>query len=246
MASASGISYGAITNGDFTGGSTLPGWTTSGDVAAVASLFGVAPPAGATRVAGATTINLGVPPANTLSGTPATIPGTVDTTLGLASGTINSTAQGAVQEASGFAQSFAATAGDTISFRWNFITGEDSGPFGKDFGFYTFHQGTSSSSLNILATSSSPSVVVGAGPGGSLGLANATGYQTTTVTVPSTGTWTLGFGVGDALNNPGTDSVLGVASVTYTPVPEPWAWSLMSALALGGLAVARRTRFSRA
>jgi len=244
MASTAGLAYGQVLNGDFsTGGGSLTSWTPAGDVAAVPTLFGIAAPAPATTAAGLTTIGFNVPPFTTLSGTKAIMaPATIDSSLGLAAGTVAGTVQGGVSDASGLSQTFSANAGDTINFKWDFLTGEDNSGFGKDFAFYTLHQGTGSSSLSVLASDTSSLN----GPSGTSGFQRTSGWTTKSITVPSSGTWTLGFGVADGAFNPGTDSALGIASVSITPVPEPWAWSLMSALALGGLAVARRVRFNRA
>jgi len=247
MATGGTLSYGQVLNGTFTGsgsGGFSPGWTSAaGDAAVVSSLYGTPPPSGATFEAGLTTINTGGFP--TLSGTLAANPSTaVDTALGLATGTINTATANPVQEASGFSQTFSATAGDKISFKWNFLTGENAGGLGKDFAFYTLHPQGTSSSLTVLANPDS-GLLTPYNPGG-IAFVASSGWQTAApITIPSSGNWVLGFGVADA-GNPGVDSVLGVSSVTYTPVPEPWAWSLMSAFALGGMAVARRVRFNRA
>jgi len=239
IASGSVLSQGAVLNGDFS--STLNNWTTTGDVSVQGPSFngGSTPPAGTPNVAVSTTII--TPDAAPLSGNNAVSGTALESFLGLAAGTLS----GGVVEGSGMKQTLTGlAAGDTLNFKWNFYTGEDAAGLGTDYAFYTLHQGSSGTTYTVLADPNSG--LLHAASGGAT-FARETGFQTgSTITIPSGGDWVLGFGVADAGGNPGVDSALGVASVSYTAVPEPWAWSVISALALGGLAVARRVRIARA
>jgi hypothetical protein len=141
-------------------------------------------------------------------------------------------APSAVVEGSGLVQTLSLSAGATVTFTWDFKTAEDAS--GKDYAFYTLHP------ANDMSSSLVTKIAGPADANTSLGLGTfnrETGFQTTTIPVPSTGSWVLGFGVADA-SSLGTDSALVISSLTG--VPEPWAWSLVSGLALGGFAFVRR------
>lgn len=248
MASGAAVSHAAITNYGFDIPSGLTGWTPAGDASSQTTFLGVTGSgAGAVNEAALTTLS------STFGGAPvsvnnATAPTTVDAVVGLTPFSVSHTpgssienfgSQGDMAEASGIGQSITVSAGDVVSFKWNFITGESAGggALSKDYGFYTW-----GGNLNMLASSDSSLPVAN----GDFAFPRGSGWQTGGFTAPSSGTFILGFGVADGISQPGADSALGVASVTVTPVPEPWAWSLVSALALGGLAVARRVRLNRA
>ena len=240
IASGSVLCHGTITGG--LGGGPLAGWAAPGDVGMTDSGFaGGSPTAPTGPVAVASSIDSsGLLATASLSGNTPASSSALANALGTSSlgGTIGS----------GFlSPAFSASAGQTVSFQWNLFTGD---PSGTDYGFYTLHlANTSGNSFNILALSSAASAGANLNyaanpPGQLMGLSNQTpGYQTVNLTVPSSGSWVLGFGVVD-VSNPGAGSVLGIANVSA--VPEPWAWSLVSALALGGLAVARRMRVNHA
>lgn len=240
MASASAVSYGAITNADFTSNPPgLAGWTTAGDASAQTSFLGITKPATSPEAAAISSI---IGPAHIVAD--ATFPNTVEAALGLNGGTLSAAGQGQMDQASGIGQSLGfLSAGDQITFKYNFLTAEEQGGgnLSKDFGFYSLNT-TGNSTLNILAKASDALTTSFI----SSGLNRQTGWQTLTIPVSASGTYTLGFGVADGHFNPGADSALGIASISITPVPEPWAWTLVSALALGGLAVARRVRFNHA
>jgi hypothetical protein len=138
-----------------------------------------------------------------------------------------------VGEGSGLVQTLSLSAGATVTFTWDFKTAEDAS--GKDYAFYTLHPANdmSSSLVTKIAGPADATIPLGLGT-----FNHETGFQTKTITVPSTGNWLLGFGVADANNLLGTDSALVMSSMTV--VPEPWAWSLVSGLALGGFAFVRR------
>jgi len=213
------------------------GWTPTGDVSGQTSAFngGSTPAPGNSDQVVATTIVSAPPIYVPYSGTSAVSGTALESALGLSSGVLSAQGHGTVSEASGFMETLNLNAGDTLTIRWNFLTGAEPGAAGSDYAFYTLHQGTGSTSLNILADVNSGTHVVSGGLSQVFGF--ETGYQnSTSFSVPNSGSWTLGFGVADISGSTGVDSALGLASVTVSPVPEPWAWSLISALALGGLA----------
>lgn len=216
----------AVVNGDFASG-TLTGWSTIG-VASVQKLDWLsANPAATVNQA---VLSSAVPEPQWGNAA------AVESFLTLTPGSLT-TLPGVVEGSGMFQVLNGLTAGDTLSFNWNFYTGDDY----QDRAFYTLHPATSTGALTVLATSTDPRTATG-----NAEFAYATGFKSTTVTVPSSGNYVLGFGVVDVGNYPAADSALGVSNVTYTPVPEPWAWSMMTALALGGLAAVRRMRQQRA
>ena len=247
-ASSSLVSYGQfIVNPNFAGSGTggfSPGWSTGGDAAVKTPTFngGSNPASGLPFEAVMTTITIDSPP---ISGTPAFSSGSaLETFLGLAPGTLSNQGRGTATEGSGITQTFSAQAGDSFTFKWNFYTSERSDALSSlDYAFFTLHQATPSSSVTVLAD---PTSGLHVAPLGLLSqFSFEKGYTTSsTITIPSTGTWTLGFGVVENNVNPGTDSALAVTGIAFTPVPEPWAWSLATGLGLGGLALGRRLRRS--
>lgn len=237
LASVGSVSQAAISNGDFSTG--LTGWTSAGDVLWNPAQGNVLlfPPPGAAKVAEMTTIAQGVGP---LSGTGAVSATTLESQLGLASGTLNSTAQGNVQEGSALFQSVTVNTGDKITFSYDFATQESSDPtVSKDFGFVKW-----GNTLAILPGATSTSTLTATG--NPLFFNRESGWLTYTSPALPGGTYIIGFGVADSTFNVNSESALGIANVSIVPVPEPWAWSLVSGLALGGLALARRVRYNRA
>jgi hypothetical protein len=171
------IVNGSFETGDFTG------WTTTGDATVQNNTF-YAPVPNGTQQAVITTSTV-----NQLGGSPATTNiASLDTFLNLAPGTLE-----AQQAASGsaFKQSFTATAGDTVTFKWNLL-GSDTFP---DFAAYTL-QGpaggfaTETVLGTVLSAATPINPILGASTFG-----NETGYQTVNFNIPTTGTYTLGFGV---------------------------------------------------
>jgi hypothetical protein len=217
--------------------------TPIGDTSAQSGSFnGDALPGGSATIT--TTINsVDAPP---VSGTSAVDAATLANFLGVSTTALNTPASPqTIGEGSGFKQTFTGLSAGTFTVNWDFYTAEGDASVGKDYAFYTLYQTSSPSGngLTSLANVSNTSLL--SNPL-SRTFQRATGWQTTSINVPSAGDWVLGFGVADSSANLGQDSALGVSSVTFTAVPEPWAWSLISALALGGVALARRVRMARA
>lgn len=99
-------------------------------------------------------------------------------------------------EGSAIKQTFTATAGQTLSFAWNFLTNESIGdnaePDFNDFAFATL----TSNSDNLyfrLADTTAQSFTTSSNPN----FFEETGYQTFSYTIPTDGEYTLGLGVVD-------------------------------------------------
>jgi len=248
-ASSSLVGYAQlIVNPNFTGsgsGGFTPGWSTAGDASVKTATFngGSNPSSGFPFDAVVTTINsIDLAP---VSGVSAVTANALESFLGLVQGTLSNQGRGTAEEGSGILQTInGAKAGDTFTFKWNFYTSEDrNAPVSKDYAFFTLHEAASSSSVTVLADPTS-GLHIAPGPQGLLSpFSYETGYKnSSTITIPSDGNWTIGFGVVENGINPATDSALALTGFAYTPVPEPWAWSLATGLALGAVALGRRLR----
>lgn len=118
------------------------------------------------------------------------------------------------QEGSGFLVNLGAlNAGDVVSFRYDFLTQDNSGQ--PDFGFVTLNNGTSTSYKGVFAQASNATTAT-TGAGNPFNL--ETGYQTFSLTITTAGTYTLGIGIADA-----TDKTIasGVLIDNILTVPEP-------------------------
>ena len=133
----------------------------------------------------------------------------VEAFLGLTPGSLqNRDAAGG----SAIKQTFTAEAGNVLTFNFNFLTNETAPPALNDIPFVTLN-GSVTELTNAFSTSS-PSFTP---------LTNfeaETGFQSFSLTVPTTGTFTLGFGVTD-IDDPIVDSGLLVENITLQPIPEP-------------------------
>jgi PEP-CTERM motif len=154
-----------------------------------------------------------------LSGTRAVDIAAVEAAAGLAAYALDLSDIEVGTEGSLVSQSFAAQAGDTLSFSWQFSTLE------TDFEDHAF------AVLNgepiTLATRSAP----------------AAAAQPFSIVLAQGGTVTLSFGVVDTTDFIGVSS-LSVSQLVLTPVPEPSAALLLLA-GLGAVGVAHRRRRAR-
>ncbi len=204
----------AVTNGGFESGD-LTGWTRIGLGQATGSGIGVTPTEGSFQGYIETTGNLtALAPA-------------VAASLGLSGPAIAALGAGTPVNGTGISQNVTVSAGDTLSFDWNFLTSELTElPMYNDFGFFSI-----SGSAFLLASHDGSTFNTISPPAGFEG---QTGWMTQTYTFPSAGTYSIGFGVfnvGDA----GHDSALVLDAVSVpVAVPEPTSATL-SALALVGL-----------
>lgn len=140
--------------------------------------------------------------------------------LGLASGSLSSLGNGDAINASAIKQTFTAQAGETVSFRYNFLTDEDkASPNFNDFAFAVLEPSTTNqpSIIKLADTFSSfnPSSF----------FRQETGYKTFSTLIPTSGIFTLGLGVVNVSDN-GNPSGLLVDEIRSTiaapkPVPEP-------------------------
>lgn len=111
--------------------------------------------------------------------------------LGQPSGTIDGLGNGNATEGSAIKQNFSASAGQTVTLNWNFLTNEATpDTLYNDFAFVSVRPlgGTST-----LADTNSRFPLLG----NNTRFNNETGYNTFSYEIPTTGTYTLGLGVVD-------------------------------------------------
>lgn len=134
-------------------------------------------------------------------------------------------------EGSAIKQTFTASAGETLSFSWNFLTNESTGqaarndftyPDFNDFAFATVQSDSDSKLFSLADTGSNFS-------NSSTFLEQETGFNTFSYTVPNTGSYTLGIGVVD-VGEPTRVSGLLVDKVEA--VPETSSTTTTSALGM--------------
>ena len=144
----------------------------------------------------------------------------IESFLGLASGTL-ATIGGAPTNGSAIKQSFFANAGTVVSFDWLFQA-NDYLPY-NDFAFYSIAP-VGANLLSNVAT---------------VGDYGSSGQQSLSFTIGTTGAYTLGFGVFNALDNVNS-STLSIDNVStgVTPVPTPAL--LPGLIGLGVVALRKR------
>lgn len=168
------------------------------------------------QTTGVTSVTGGVASLNTNSGSSL---GALESFLGLAPGTIG-TIGSSPTNGSAIKQSFFATAGDVVSFDWQFLAG-DNLPY-NDFAFTTL-----SSAAQLL---SDVSIVGDFGD---------SGLQTFSWLIPTTGTYTLGLGVMNSLDSV-VNSILEVDNVAGGSTAVPTPALLPGLLGLGVAALRKR------
>lgn len=145
-----------------------------------------------------------------------------------------------IKEGSAIKQEITAKAGEILTFSWNFLTNEDPSDEYNDFAFFTL-----GGHFEILAEARSSDL----NQEDYLGFGRSTGVKTFSYTIPTTGRYTLGFGVVDvgpddsgfAINSAlQVDSIRGAAS---TPVPEPS--TILGTLTALGFGAKLKRKFSR-
>jgi MYXO-CTERM domain-containing protein len=188
---------------------SLAGWSTFGDVVA---------PNGAITLTTAFA-QKGDPDAPfNLSGTGAIDIAAVEAGAGLAAYALDLSDIEPATEGSLVAQSFAANAGDTLSFSWQFTTLE------TDFEDHAF--AVINGQVLTLATRSAPVAA-----------------QPFSIVLTQAGMVSLAFGVVDTVDVLGVSS-LGISNLVLTPVPEPGR-ALLWLSGLAALVVLRRQRADR-
>ncbi|MBD2533287.1 PEP-CTERM sorting domain-containing protein [Nostoc flagelliforme FACHB-838] len=126
--------------------------------------------------------------------------------LNLPSGLLDNIANGDVTEGSAIKQTFTANAGDVLTFDWNFLTNEGIPSFFNDFAFFSVNPFALE-----LADTNSPFSSTSA-----VGFNQETGFQTITVGIAQSGTYTLSFGVVDVSDSV-VDSALIVDNIQVIP-----------------------------
>jgi hypothetical protein len=194
-----------LVNGGFETGN-FTGWATTGNASIQTSAFGSGPTEGTFEAL--------------LSTDDPTVPDfSLEAFLGLAPGSLDNLGNGNATEGSAIRQTFLAEAGDILTFDWNFLTNEGTSSFFNDFSFVSL------AVLSELGDTTFPIFMNSLTPFG-----QETGFQTFSFTIPTTGTYTLGFGATDVADNIVASGLL-VDNVKLTPVPEPT--STLGVLAFG-------------
>jgi len=203
----------ATVNGGFETGD-LTGWNAIGNTSIQTSGYGSGPAEGSFNAL------LSAPADNSDA-----LPSELETFLDLSLGSLDGI-NGPIYHGSAIKQAFSAEAGQVLTFQWNFLTNESQDSTFSDFAFVSIQ------SLTKLGDTSS-SLFASQSP-----LANETGFQTFSYTIPTTGTYTLGIGVANATDSFGNSAVL-VDNVAVVPTPSLG----MGLLTAGFLSL--RSKFSR-
>jgi hypothetical protein len=214
--------HAAVGNGGFETGN-LSLWTLTGQGFAQTSVSGVTPTSGTYEAELDTTGNFTALP-------PALVPA-----LGVPGASILALGQGSPVTGTCITQSVTASAGDLLSFDWNFASDElnESATF-NDFAIYTID-----SSCFLLASRNTSTWDISSPPPGYDGQTN---WATQTYTFTTPGPHTLGFAVfnvGDA----GHNSAMFLDGVSVPGVPEPTAIAF-APLLLATLVLKRRRKRS--
>ena len=201
----------AITNGGFETGN-FTGWSTIGVTSIETAAYGTGPTEGSYQAL-VTDNNEG-----------SVSDSTIETFLELAAGTLDGLIANDATVGSAIKQTITASAGDMLTFDWNFLTDEVE-EYVPDFAFVSIVSGTS----EILADAVSSTFVSSNTP-----FLDETGFSTFSYMFPSSGTFTLGFGVMH-VEDEDVDSALLIDKI----IPEP---ATIVLLGLGALSLLRRKR----
>jgi len=169
----------AITNPGFEAFPDFVGWSTIGDTSIQDANFKT-PPEGTVQAF----MNTG---ANSVSA------GSLESFLNLTAGTLSGAG---VFNGAAIKQTVTVSAGQIITFKYDFATNEPPASPGNDFGFVT----VSNSNLAVLADTNSPSVPTNPLDGLNGFAPRETGYLTGAIQFNQAGTYTLGFGVANRLD----------------------------------------------
>jgi hypothetical protein len=213
------FSHAAVINGNFETGN-LSGWSSLGSAHVETAAFGVSPTEGTYDGYIETTGNF-------TASASAIVP-----FLGLTGSDIMALGQGAPTNGTGISQDITVSAGDTLTFDWNFLTDElDESATFNDFAFLTVD-----GSAFLLASRNTSTFNVVSPP---VGFDGQTGWSSDSYNFASAGTFKIGFGVFN-VGDSGHNSVL-LLDIVNVPVPEPGTFVLM-ALALPVVFFRMRTR----
>jgi hypothetical protein len=202
-------SQAAVVNGSFESGN-FTGWEKIGVAAVDTNDYGVDPKDGYYQASLAT-----VSTARAASAT------SIERFLGLTHGSLSNLGNGVANSGAAIKQTFTASAGDVVSFDWNFLTDEGTPNYrNNDFAFFSLTGLTELADTKVsFVDSLSP-------------FREETGYQTTSYNITTAGTYTLGLGVINSGDRK-VQSGLLVDNVSSEPVPEPA--SMLGILAFGAL-----------
>ncbi len=205
----------AVINGSFETGD-LTGWTVVGSAQAPDASIGVTPTVGTYQGYIETTGNYTqyAPP--------------IEASLGITDSTLNGLGFTEFVNGTAISQDVTVSAGDTLTFDWNFLTDElDEDPLYNDFAYFTID-----SAAYLLASRNGSTYDTGSPP---VGFDGQTGWDSGSYTFTAAGTYKIGFGVFN-VHDAGHNSVLLLDNISL-PVPEPTSFVL---LAIGLSAVCLR------
>jgi hypothetical protein len=202
--------------------------------------FGINPTEGTHELL-LTTINSAHDPGfSSQSGTDAASVSSVATFLGV---TTSSIRDGIVagQEGSAFKLSLGTlTAGSIVTFDYDFLTDDAAPPIGhNDFAFATLQLNSSTPAESVVADENKPSQTPTTGAGNPFVL--ETGYNTFTINITTTGTYTLGIGVMDGTTTDNPSALLVDNIQVNVPEPSTVAFTIAGA----ALLVVLRSRIKR-
>jgi hypothetical protein len=214
LAALSNIASANITNGGFETGD-FTGWSTIGVTSIETAAYGAGPTEGSYQAL-----------ITTYDGSVSDY--TIEMFLGLAAGTLDGLIDANATVGSAIKQTITASAGDMLTFDWNFLTDEvEAGDDVPDFAFVSIVSNFS----EILADAVSSTFVPSDTP-----FFDETGFSTFQYTFQTSGTFTLGCGVMNE-DDEAVDSGLLLDNVTI--IPEP---ATICLLGLGALSLLRRKR----
>jgi hypothetical protein len=217
LAVLSNIASADITNGGFESGD-FTGWSTIGVTSIETAAYGTGPTEGSYQALVTSPEDNGFLVSDS----------TIETFLGLAAGTLDGLIAKDATVGSAIKQTITASAGDMLTFDWNFLTDEvEEGDDVPDFTFVSIVSGTT----EILADAVSSTFVSSSTP-----FFDETGFTMFQYTFPTSGTFTLGFGVMH-VEDDDVDSGLLLDNVTI--IPEPTTICL---LGLGALSLLHKRK----
>lgn len=218
----------AIVNGSFESGFT--GWTTTGTTSIENASWGINPTDGSqyARMSAFGTVT----------------DSQLETFLGLSSGTLDSLLPGAnAQYGSAIKQTVYLTAGETLTFNWNFLT-SDEGTVNNDYADFAFWSLVNLQNGTVLAHTNSPGFT-SMDPEVAPGFTYQTGWHTASFYVTTTGSYELGFGVVNVAPPLGVVKGATTLLVDNVQTPEPATMTIWGVGVLGCAFAAYRRKMAK-